>query len=350
MRALPRTESSRIAEIGAELATLRIGTSSAVEGVMPAIRELLDVENMLAYSVVEQDEGWQFERWHYVGTAGLLRAPLSRLFALTKKLLFYDPRAPHLAARNRVVEAVAWIDRDGPGNWYASQLCREVFVPLGMQDYKQLRVLVCDGAELLAWFGTLTPGPVTRRHARLLAALVPAIRRRVSTERRLASAPRTFRALEMALEQIGSPTFVVGVRGRILEANASGRRLLARSRHDVAAAIEAAQARRPHPISVELTPISAAGMPQMSLATVRAESRDTGIGRAVAAAAARWQLTRRQRDVLGHIVRGDSNATISAQLGIGTRAVELHVTTLLARVTVANRAALAAAVLAMEGA
>jgi DNA-binding NarL/FixJ family response regulator len=60
----------------------------------------------------------------------------------------------------------------------------------------------------------------------------------------------------------------------------------------------------------------------------------------VTKAALRWQLTSRQREILQQIVSGQTNAMIAADARTTERAVELHVTKLLDRAGVDNRAAL----------
>ena len=80
-----------------------------------------------------------------------------------------------------------------------------------------------------------------------------------------------------------------------------------------------------------------------------AECRETGRGpdaTAVAAGGTRWTLSQRQVAVLEHVARGLANATIAALLGVSERAIEHHVTALLQRAGVTNRAGLVAAVLA----
>lgn len=346
MIALGRPDAARVAEISAELDTLRIGGRSAIDEVLPAVRRLLDVDNMAVYSLTEQIRGWVYERWHDVGDLAQLKAPVQRLLGgAPRDIVFYDPRCPDAWMRNRVIDATAWIDRAGPGTWLRSQLCREVFEPVGLQHHRHVRVLLCNGVELLGWFGTILPGRPARHHYRLLGALVPAMRRRMTIERRLAEAPRTHRALEGALAALGAPAFVVTGAGIVREANAAGRALADRNRVELFAAIANARAGRPDPMHIELTPVTATGAPPAWLAIVRRESPDARLAAALATAGGRWSLTPRQRTVLAHVARGDTNATIAAHLGVSTRAVELHVTALLARAGVDSRAALVAAVL-----
>lgn len=59
----------------------------------------------------------------------------------------------------------------------------------------------------------------------------------------------------------------------------------------------------------------------------------------------RWNLTPRQREVLGLVVRGRSNRQISMELGCAESTVELHVSTLLKKASVAGRSELIASLL-----
>ena len=81
------------------------------------------------------------------------------------------------------------------------------------------------------------------------------------------------------------------------------------------------------------------------LAIARVASADARIALALSRARERWTLSTRQYVVLERILRGESTATIAANLDISSRAVELHVTALLERADVESRAALIAAVL-----
>ncbi|MEO8840048.1 MAG: hypothetical protein ABI704_00665, partial [Kofleriaceae bacterium] len=202
MVVLSREDARQVAEISAELDTIRIGARSAIEDVLPAARRLLDVEIMSVYSLVESSKGWLFERLVEDGQCGRSsRFWEAVAWAFTRvDTLFYDPRSPAVEMRNRVVESTAWIDRKVPETWLQSQLCRDVFEPSGMEHHKQLRALVCNDDEMLGWFGAITPGPVVPRHYRVLSALVPAMQHRLVAERRLGDACRTRDALERALD------------------------------------------------------------------------------------------------------------------------------------------------------
>jgi DNA-binding CsgD family transcriptional regulator len=61
------------------------------------------------------------------------------------------------------------------------------------------------------------------------------------------------------------------------------------------------------------------------------------------------RLTPRQRDVIGRVARGLANKQIASELGISERAVKGHVSDLLQKFDVANRAGLIASVMSARG-
>lgn len=333
-------------EIADELRTVRLDRPRALDELLPAIRRLLDTDNVLVYSVAEGIDGWGIERWHEAGDVSQLRRPLARAFETTiDGRLSYDPRCPASFERNRVIEAVAWVDRGEPGTWRESRLCREVFEPVGMAAWQHLRVLVCNGRELLGWFGSLIDGEATPRQARLLGALRDPMRDRLAAERALAGCG-SGQAIEVILDELVVPAMIVSTGGRIREANAAARRLFERRREEVATALALACAGRPSALPIELTPLG--GAAPGWLAIVREPTDASRVEQVVLAAANRWSLTPRQRAVLELVVRGASNATIACDLGVSVRAVELHVTALLDRAGVDNRTALVAAAMSLR--
>jgi DNA-binding CsgD family transcriptional regulator len=348
MSRLSRLERTRIAEITARLDAVRIGAASAVAEVLPAVRELLDADNAIFYSLAEQDNRWHVDRWHHAGDVARVRDLLSTAIASSEQVIvFYDPRAPAASMRNRVIEVTQRLERaEGPGSWFARRVCRDVFRPAGMERHKHLRALLCDGTDLLGWLGSLVPDVPDRHHFALLTALVPGFQRRLALERRLVEFPRTFGALGVALERIGAPALIVDAAGVVRVANASGRVLLDNRRAELAEAIVAARRGRPHPLTVELTPIEANGIPAAWVAIVRVDCAEARIRVAMTQACERWTLTPRQQTVLERVLGGESTATIAANLDISGRAVEHHVTALLQRADVESRAALVATVLA----
>jgi len=338
-----RADTKAIAAIEAELAVVH-PTRNAVAEVLPEIAKLLRTENMVVVAPAPMIEGFYLERFE--STLPDARR-LHQLFAdfmarATRRYAWYDPIRPEPSQRNVVIEALELIP---PGELEASDIYRHVLLPVRFHAHRQPRVLVCEGPSLLAWIGSFQDGAVDARHRALLARLVPALKRRLATERKLQAGARRLAALEAALEHLGAPALVVGANGTVHEANQAACTLLDATGRELHHALRERIAGRPARWAFELTPLRAEGVPTMWLAILRPASAEQRIRAGVDKATARWALTPRQRAVLEQIIHGHATVTIAAILGISERAVELHVTAILDRVGVDNRTALVAAAL-----
>lgn len=346
MRSVTQQQKSRLAAIVRRLDALHLDASDPVAEIVPEVGTLLEVDSTAIYSVREHTTGWQFDRWslHDMPSAPI-KAGMLRLFERRGiPVLFYDVARPAASQRNRLIEATALIDATYPGGWRAAPLNTEVLAPLGLGHQRQHRVLMCEGAALLAWFGAFHGSALTDVQQRLLYAVAARLRRRLRTERLLENTPRRLALLDAALDQIGSAAFVLAGGGAILATNAAARRMLATHNREVRAALQDALAGRPNELAFGLTEIRDRGIPAHWLAIAH-PTREARIAEGVDAAVRCWQLTRRQAQVVALVVRGLSNAAIAAELSLSIRATELHVTALLDRAGVDNRAALVAAVL-----
>lgn len=108
---------------------------------------------------------------------------------------------------------------------------------------------------------------------------------------------------------------------------------------------DAAAGRKPA-IAIELVPLQSDE--RLWLATILPSTANARVGASIESGAARWMLTRRQKQVLALVMRGLTNAAIATELQCVQRTVELHVTALLDRIGVDNRAALVATVLSLS--
>lgn len=332
-------------EISRELGILRPG-SSAIDRIIAPLTELLETEHVLAYSVRDAGDHLELERWN--GHANLDSARDSFADALLRPhavpVILYNFMRPLAHHRDRFVEATKWIERERPGGYLDSRMYREVMKPVGLGSLKQHRALVCDGPALLAWFGVLQSQPVTARQDRLVSSLLPELRRTMALERQLAGEPTSTAMLEVALDALGYPALICDARGRVHAANAAARAITPTRRSELAARVaQFAAGRADH--RTEITSIASPGLPSLYLVAPRTEPDNAAYAAAIAAAAARWTLSPRQTEVLELVARGLANATVAAMLGVSERAVEHHVTALLARADVDNRARLVAAVL-----
>lgn len=339
---MERKERERVDAIVDALDTVKIGGPDVLDVVLPELRALLEAEGVLAYCPSDRGTGWELEllKTHGFSKREELESRIRSFFATSPgRFAWYDPVSPERDQRNRVIEALGRIP---PGQFEASRIYHEVFEPLAMQRHKQLRALVCEGSALLAWIGSLDPNPPDARQVRVLSALVPALQRRLSVERRIRCGPRIEAALHVALERVGGAAFLLDDEGRICEANVAGRELCDARGDTVRRALRDAVMHRATDIAFELTPLRENGTAHGYLAVARPQ-REEALAAQVAATASRWCLTARQREVLGLVARGMANATIAATLGIAERTVEFHVTAIFDRAGVDSRSALVAA-------
>lgn len=293
---LAAVDQPRVRAIAAELDTIRLGAPPFATTLLPEIREVVGLEAMAIYSLGADGDRWSLTRWDHVGLPPRLEKLVGRMLARNDRLpVFYDPRRIAPADRNRVVEARRWVNRLGPETWERSAMYSEAVQPVGLHRHDQLRALVCDGPALLAWFGGMHPEPVTARQHRTLAALVPAMKRRLLMEARLARSALDQRALQASLELLGVPAFVCDGRGRIVQANAAGHVLLAERGADSRnALLDALHKRANTALQFELTRVSVPGAGDHWLGLLRVVSVEARIVQCVGASVARWSLTPRQ--------------------------------------------------------
>lgn len=342
---LTAVENEHVKAIAAELGSFRPGFA-AIDAVLPRIHALLATDRVVVLSPVMRTDQWTLERLHTCGFSDVPRAhaTITQFFReAPRRYAWYDAANPEPTQRNRLVEAHVLIK---PGELERSLIFQRWLYPARLHAHRQPRVLLCEGSTLLAWFGAFHDGPVEERHRALLRRMIEPMRRRLALERRLDIAGQAMLSLEVALEQIGAPAWLVDDRAAIRDCNDAARALLASRGREIREALGAARAGSPSPF--ELIAIDVPGLPSWCLAVWR-EHRDARIASAVAAAARCWELSAKQARVLEHLVRGNANVTIALELGVSERAIELHVSKLLERASVPNRSALVAAVLMSHG-
>jgi DNA-binding CsgD family transcriptional regulator len=182
-------------------------------------------------------------------------------------------------------------------------------------------VLLCEGEVVLACLVAYRRERFTERERHHLQRVVPLLRARLALERQLDEAPLATAALGAALDLLATPAFVVDRAGEVLHANTAARRLLAGAPDAVEAELRAAASSRP-PGGWAVTGVVAPGACDHFLVVKR---REEGFAARVAAAAAGWALTPRQRDTLALLAQGRGNRDIAAALGCSERTVEEHV-------------------------
>lgn len=260
--------------------------------------------------------------------AGIRGAYVRWLKTAPRRFASYDPERPEARQRNLALRTVDLQALNGN----AEPAVKRTFLPrFELSQSDQLRALVCDGASLLAWVGGFRKRPFTRAELRVFAALVPALQRRLSLERRLAEVQQRAKEIGAALEHVPAAAFVVAKRGVVLHANAAGRAMLERDRALVAERL------RPRAPGTQVARLCPDG--ELRLAIVQQPAEPDPL---VAVARVRWGLTPRQEQVLRLLARGMSNRAIAAALECAENTVELHVTALLDKSQAESRAHLVA--------
>jgi DNA-binding CsgD family transcriptional regulator len=334
-----------IQEIESDLATLVEGGPPALARITPALTEILGTKKTASYGLGPRGKGLRVE-WGFMH--GLPEHSVSAFdaFVGTQGIDWaaYNPVRPEPPQRNKAYDSPRIANALGI-RWdeiTAYPLFRDFFCRVGLHADHQLRVLVCDGASLLAWVGAFRETPFTDVERCALQRLARPLQRRLVLERLLETARATRAVLDVALDAIPAPAFVTDTRGVVLEANTAGRRWLGQEGRAGRASLREAATGRPNP-SWTITPLVARGASARRLIVMRPGAEPSGACR-VAVAAARWGLTARQAEVLAPLVEGLSTRTIAASLGISERAVELHLTAMFEKAQVESRTELAAAV------
>lgn len=145
-------------------------------------------------------------------------------------------------------------------------------------------------------------------------------------------------ALVEAIGYIPAPAFVVSSYGEVIVMNAAGHAWL-----DEAPA-HASALHRPGGPDPDVFRVTSSRDTRRcySLAVLR----EASVRRGARGVPARWGLTRRELEVVGCIVRGLTNQQIAGELGCANGTVVHHVTSILRKANVTNRATLIVAVIA----
>ncbi|MCY1082408.1 helix-turn-helix transcriptional regulator [Archangium lansingense] len=367
MEPLNSRDQQRLEELQARLETVEPGVD-VLPAVVDTLREALNAERGLAYGVDIGPERYQVSYTHISGfpmTSADAHASLDSFVGTRRDPWgYFNPACPQPSQRNRELQFQApnldappipppqderltlWKTLDLPAEERArvqAQVKSNVGTFLqgcGLDRMMFLRVLVCDGPALLGWVGAMRTEPFEGREVRLLRELIPSLQRRLTLDTRLREAGVFHAALEAALEALGQAAYVVTSTGRVAFANSMGRARLERDTGLVAEALK--RYLRGEPLGGELTftPLRLSGTPTHYLAVVQGEPLQA-LAR-VHALSTGWGLTAREMEVLGRLVRGESNKAIALHLGCAERTVEVHVTRILAKAQVESRSALIA--------
>jgi DNA-binding CsgD family transcriptional regulator len=329
-----------ITDIQRSLSVYVDGGPSGVAATVQPLRELLSFDLAVGYGVGESDESFHLSFAEADGGCGptVVRRALGQ-FISGRRVPFsaFDPRRPEAWNRNKVL-----MYEDLVSHGIDNSPIREVALKVGVALWQQMRVLVCEGPSLLAWVGGFRVEPYGPRDRRVLGALVPAFRRRLLLERLFSTAGSIRAALDVALENLAVPAFLLTTAGAPMLANSAGRAALDADPRRLRAILTEGLRTPERCAAYRMVPVVSAGCPQLFLAIGRRSPDAPG---RVQAAAHAWGLTPRQREVLALVSEGVSNARIAAELRISERTAETHVLAIQARAQVPSRAALVAAAL-----
>lgn len=326
------------------VARLHADTSdAAIAAVMAPIRRFLNVDAVVFVALAEQLEGWTIESFQSdsLPNPSRFKRCLCKVLEDASELpAWLDLRRHGKGRINTASRVDAFVPRV---EYERSAFYTQAVVPSGLGRCL-LGMLLSDGDLPLGWIGGFNHHAIADQQLSRLSALGPSLQLRLKLQNAVAHEERYRAALVLALEQIGAPAILADAHGRIFETNALGREQLDTNRDEVEASIGALLARRRPSLPFTLTRLPN-GLSSHYLAVLRPRSPEARVELAVAIAARRWRLTRRQHEVLERVARGDSNVEIATALSISVRATEMHVSALFERAEVDNRVGLVAAVL-----
>jgi DNA-binding CsgD family transcriptional regulator len=144
------------------------------------------------------------------------------------------------------------------------------------------------------------------------------------------------------------PAFVLSCEGEILFANPPGTRLLELDATEVRRSLSTAICNGWTDLPWSVTCLQGGGGVKVFLAISKPPRREPATVEAVEIAAARWNLTSRQRQVLDLVAHGLTNIDTARLLGITRSTVEFHLSGIFDKVGVDNRATLIVRLLEMS--
>lgn len=350
--------------LGSELRTLletwREGMGSIVTELPALLKTHFEADQAVVYGL-EPASGRSVDL-NFVHTSGIPHASTDVRHHMKNQLgaarwALYSPLHPERHQRNRAhrLPSYAKVSQGGPDLAHKLGVSVEVMRALnpshpgwvtharmGLLDQRVLRLLICDGGRLLAWIGVFRDTQFSQEAALEMQSLAPVLLRRLKLEEQLATAPIAATALVAALNHIGGRAVLVDARGAPVAVNSRAKDWLDTDYGAASAELAGALSPGARDSRFDATPVLVPGYPPHHLLVDRITS--PGGSAASDRAAARWRLTRREAQVLAHLVQGESNPAIACSVGCTIRTVEFHVTNLLRKAGCASRAELSAAV------
>lgn len=309
-----------------------------VRGALEALRELLDTDKVILYSLEPRphSDDLQLARSVTVGVpdAGWRTTFDDYLTGRGHAWGAYDAMTPEPVQRNRVLDTS---EIDALTNGRQRGVGQTVLQRLGAGGHDVLRVLVCEGTSLLAWVGIIQPQKTTARQRALLEIVLPAFKKRLAFDRTVSESAIAKGAVVTALEHVSGAAWLLGPGGRVDHANTAALERLESDRSGTLAALARCASGGHHEPRYTVMAVRGGRGQGPHHVVIEAPTRaEVHVGRM----AARLALTKAQTRVFEHLARGASNAAIAAELNVGHRTVEAHITAILLKAQVPSRAAL----------
>jgi DNA-binding CsgD family transcriptional regulator len=336
---------SKLRDAAEAIRTLQIDAPPAA-GVASVVHDLLGSEKTALYSLQHrrgsQDLG--------VDIADMVGFPPDRFRRNLDQWLcgqgvdftWYNPLWPQPEQRNKVL-GMEQIQRLSAG---ASRLYDELYPKLDARGHYTLRVLLCEGPSFLGYVGILQPDVASGRQRSLLRSLVKPLHARLTFERALQRHAATQVALDVALDEIAVPAYVINSHGQVLHANVRGRPKVSGRDATTRDALRRCASDEALPGYRALRCRDRA-----TVSTYVVIERDDARwpAQAVNRASRRLALTPSQTRVLDLLAQGLGNAAIAATLSVAERTVETHLTAIFEKAQVSSRASLIAWVFSQNG-
>jgi DNA-binding CsgD family transcriptional regulator len=333
-----------VSDLVRTLSTWSPTAPSSTTWVLPEVVELLGASFAGAYRPMATERGWGIDFMQGAGPTAEQQVRGFHQFVAklpaSNEFLTYNPHCVQVVQRNRVLL------HDGLPAQLHAKVGGPLYQAVGLPGQHQLRVLVCEGARLLCWLGAVRREPFDERDAAVLRRLTKPLQRRLVLERQLRNPAASAAALEIALEALRRPAFLVGPNGGVDFVNRAGVDLLQRDPQGVLASIRASERSGAEGGGFSVTRLTAAGWPAYVLAIADQPASAAALS---SLAQQRWALTARQTVILEHLLDGATNKEIAIRAACAEVTVENHVTELYRRSGARSRTDLVRRVFVLGG-
>lgn len=356
---------SKIEDLIASLDVLREDAPECLAWLVPEVAAILGGDKVLAFGV-RQDQGQlslAFAHSHGTGLSRALAPRFDELLRSKQSGMLFDPSRPEAAQRNVAIALPPVLEippggliaRRGsrrrpvqliPGEGLMDPDCRRSWVSLyreaGIDKQYLLRMLICDGATLLAWLGVFLPEQASEHARQVLSSLAGPLQKRLKLETLVGKSSASAAVLETVLERLAAPSFLLLAEGKIEHANSSGRAMMNANPFGLRESLLKCLTPNGNGTdrAFDVTRLSSAGVPDHYLAVQRRGPEHDASK--VEEAVKRWGLRPPGARVLSKLIHGHANKTIAEKLGCTESTIELHVTHILRQAAVDSRAALIA--------